>query len=416
MSESLVPSVVTSPPVSEPSVTVIDSPAETPVEGRNPWRTAKLWALGAYVASRGFLVTGAAIVPVAGAKLNPDPISPDPETATKGIIDVFTSWDGKWYYEIVRNGYPRSVPPDVTYFQVEARAAFFPVFPYLVRYFDKVLPGGDVFAGLVLNLIVGFLFILMVGVLARRLFDVDVARRAMIVTAMFPGSFVLSFTYSEAVMLFLAACSLYFLHKRQWIAAGLAAAFVTASRPNGVAIAFACAVAAFFAIKERREWMSLAAPGLAPVGWILFHVLLSRHAEENFVWFRVQTEAWGEGVSFGVSALKNIGTAISSPFSSPGSALTLGSVAAMLWMLWALWKVKLPAPMVAYTAVVLILMLIPATVTARPRFLFTAFPLFIAFAAWWPERRRDEWAMIMAACGAGLVAMTGLYGAFGAIP
>jgi hypothetical protein len=215
---------------------------------------------------------------------------------------------------------------------------------------------------------------------------------------------------------FLSACALYFLHRRQWLAAGLAAAVVTASRPNGVAIAVACAVAAFFAIKERREWISLVAPALSPVGWVMFHVLLSRHANESMVWFRVQNEAWGEGLSFGVSALKNVATAISSPLSSPGSAFTLGSVVAMLWMLWALWKVKLPAPMVAYTAVVLVLMLMPATVTARPRFLFTAFPLFIAFAAWWPERRRDEWAMVMAICGAGLVAVTGVYGAFGAIP
>jgi hypothetical protein len=64
-------------------------------------------------------------------------------------------------------------------------------------------------------------------------------------------------------------------------------------------------------------------------------------------------------------------------------------------------------------------MLVPATVTARPRFLFTAFPLLIG-AAWWFEQRRrtDEtvWPMTMAACGAGLAALTGLYGVFGAIP
>ena len=44
--------------------------------------------------------------------------------------------------------------------------------------------------------------------------------------------------------------------------------------------------------------------------------------------------------------------------------------------------------MVAYIAVVLALMLLPATVTARPRFLFTAFPLFISAAAWWPRQDR----------------------------
>ena len=72
--------------------------------------------------------------------------------------------------------------------------------------------------------------------------------------------------------------------------------------------------------------------------------------------------------------------------------------------------------MVAYIAVVIALMLLPATVTARPRFLFTAFPLFISAAAWWPRRDRAIWDLMLVACGAGLVALTTLYGVFGAIP
>ena len=68
---------------------------------------------------------------------------------------------------------------------------------------------------------------------------------------------------------------------------------------------------------------------------------------------------------------------------------------------------------------VIALMLAPATVTARPRFLFTAFPLLIGAALWFEQRHRTDdrsWAMTMAACGAGLAALTGLYGVFGAIP
>ncbi len=67
-------------------------------------------------------------------------------------------------------------------------------------------------------------------------------------------------------------------------------------------------------------------------------------------------------------------------------------------------------------------MLMPETVTARPRFLYTAFPLLISLAAWIPDERRgrvdwrDVWTLILAAGAAGLVALTGLYGSFGAIP
>jgi Gpi18-like mannosyltransferase len=412
--------MVGSPPVLDASEIApspdLASPWAAAETTRQGWLNARLWALIAFIVSRGFILAGAAVVTVGRAKLSDDPTSPDPETATNGILEVLTSWDGKWYFEIVRHGYPRDVPAKITYFQPEARAAFFPVYPYAVKALDKVLPGGDVGAALVMNTVLGLGFVYLVGVIARRLFGDEAAKRSMMLTALFPGSFVLSFAYSESIMLFLGAVALWWLHQRKWLLAGLAATLVTASRPNGIAIAVACAVAAIFAIRERREWKSLIAPALSPIGWIVFHALLSRHADENFVWFRVQNEAWREGVSFGVSALKNIGTAISSPLSSPGSMFTLGCIAAMLWMLWALWKVRLPAPMVAYTAVVLVLMLMPATVTARPRFLFTAFPLFIAFGAWWPERRRDAWGMVMAGCGAGLVAVTAVYGSFGAIP
>jgi hypothetical protein len=83
--------------------------------------------------------------------------------------------------------------------------------------------------------------------------------------------------------------------------------------------------------------------------------------------------------------------------------------------------------MVTFCLVVIALMLIPETVTARPRFLFTAFPLFISVGAWWPEPDDDSdhhraswdrsgWDLTLVLCGAGLAALTGLYGVFGAIP
>jgi hypothetical protein len=93
------------------------------------------------------------------------------------------------------------------------------------------------------------------------------------------------------------------------------------------------------------------------------------------------------------------------------------------------WKKRLPLPMITYSAVVLILMLAPSTVTARPRFLFTAFPLLISAAAWIRdleiahEHNSEElssghelWTVVLALCAAGLVTLTGLYGVFGAIP
>lgn len=407
-------------------MTVVQEPRITPTEGREPatapsalltphtwtaWHKALIAGVVAYGLSRLFVLAGAGVA--ASAE------EPRPASAGAPMLDVLTSWDGRWYFEIVRTGYPHSIPPNITFEQLEARAAFFPLYPMLVRAADAVLPGGDVLAGLVVNTVLGLALIVLVGYLTRHIYGVGAARRAMILTALFPGSFVLSFTYSEALMLALSAACLLLLMRRQWWLAGAAAALATASRPNAVALIAACAVAAFIAIRRDRNWQSLAAPLLAPIGFIVFHLFLDAHAGERGAWFRVQREAWDEGLSFGTRALRDIGDAVADPLASPTRVLTLLCVLAMIGGIWAAWRVRLPWPLAAYTAVTLALMLLPETVTARPRFLFTAFPLLIAVGAAWPEDRgvwRETWAFLLAACGAGLVAVVGLYGLLAAIP
>ena len=335
------------------------------------------------------------------------------------MLDVLTSWDGLWYMDIVRNGYPEVVPPDVTYHVDEARAAFFPLFPLLGRWFDRVLPGGDSTAVLTMNAILGLIAVVLIGVLGQRLYDERVGRNTATLVALFPGSFVLSFAYSEALLLVLVAACMLMLLDREWVAAGVFASLATATRPNGLALVVACAVAAEIAIREDRDWRSLAAVLLAPVGFITFQVWLGEHTGESGVWFRVQREAWGEGASFGWTALKNTGEAITQPLTSPTDTVTAISVVATIVLLVLAWRARLPWFLTAYSWAIVALMLTPATVTARPRFLFAAFPLLIGAARWYEHRRHTDdtlWPATMAACGAGLVALTGLYGVFGAIP
>lgn len=391
------------------------------------WTRALAVGLTVYVVSRLCVLAGTA---VRAAQMAVDARAdgePEP-SAGHTILEVLSSWDGLWYLEIVRNGYPDAIPPNITYEQVEARAAFFPVFPWLVRGVDRVLPGGDTFAALSLNFVLGAVAVVLVGLLARRLYSIGVAARAMTLFAIFPGSAVLSFAYSEATLIVLAAACLIFLVDERWWLAGLAAAVATATRPNGVALVAACAVAALFAIRRSRDWWALVSVALAPIGFVFFQWYVDRTAGERGAWFRVQREAWAEGTSFGATAVTNTLDFLLHPLSSPTNALTALTVLALIGMAFCTWKVRLAWPLVAFCAVVVALMLIPETVTARPRFLFTAFPFFIAVAAWWPEpeAREDDhrrasweyagWDVTLVLCGAGLAALTGLYAVFGVIP
>ncbi|NNE10913.1 MAG: hypothetical protein HKN41_01555 [Ilumatobacter sp.] len=406
---------------------------------RPSWRerlTATTWwplflhTLPAYVLSRLCVLAGAAVV---AAELRVDaniaeerglPLT-DPHStqntgsAVRPILEVLLSWDGKWYMDIVRSGYPRTIPADVTYFMNEARAAFFPLFPMLGRAADVVLPGGDSLAVLVMNNVLGLVAIVLFAVLAHRLYGERVARRTATLSALFPGSFVLSFAYSEALMVVLAAACLLMLIDHEWTAAGVFAALATATRPNGLALVLACGVAAWFAVRDRRDWSALVSVALAPIGFVVFQIWLGQHTGEAGAWFRVQREAWDEGASFGLTAIRNSVEAIWQPMTSPTDTITALSFAATIALLIMSWKARLPWVLTVYSWAIVLLMLAPATVTARPRFLFTAFPLIIGAVRWYDDRsEHDEtvWPLTLAACGAGLAALTGLYGVFGAIP
>jgi Mannosyltransferase (PIG-V) len=396
------------------------------------WRRALMRCGLVYLFSRLCVAIGAAVV---AAELRADVIKVEsdhpsapfedphyidrliPKNALRPMLDVLTSWDGLWYLRIVGTGYPHDVQPNVNFNVPDARAAFFPLYPMTVRAADVLLPGHAIVAALTVNFLLGALAIYLCGLFAREIFDIAVAERAMVLMAMFPGAFVLSFAYSEALLLTVAAGCLWCLHRRYWVAAGLFAALGTATRPNGLALVLACLVAAILAIHRRREWRALAAPVLAPLGFVLFMVLLDRHADEQGVWFRVQREAWKEGTSLGLTAIRRMLSAFAHPLTSPTDLITLMSVLAMALLLYMLWRQRLPWPAVAYVAGVLLLMLVPSTVTARPRFLYTAFPLLISAGAWFErEDHRGWWTWAIAGCAAGLVGLTALYGVLGAIP
>ena len=189
-------------PPAEPSPAIATAPANGQ---QRSWGQALTIGICAFAVSRLCVLAGAGVrasqVTVDAAEAG----EPKPGTPLGLITGVLTQWDGLWYLEIVRSGYPRSIPPDITYFQLEARAAFFPLYPLLVRAFDRILPGGDTFAALVVTTALAIVAVILVGVLARRLYGNDVAERAMVLFAVFPGSFVLSYAYAEALLIVLAA-------------------------------------------------------------------------------------------------------------------------------------------------------------------------------------------------------------------
>ena len=241
------------------------------------------------------------------------------------IEAIFTQWDGKWYRMIAEHGYPSELPERITYITGDgATVAFFPVYPYLARWFDVIFPGGIVQALLGVNVVLSVAAVVLVGLLARELYDIPTAQRAMVLFVLFPGSVVLSWSYAEAALIVCAAACLLFLQREQWVlAANRCCDRRRATRPNGIAIVAACVVAAAIAIYKQRQWRSLIAVALAPLGVIGYHAYLRVHTGEWGAWNRAQRDAWNEGWSWGATAIRFTWRFLENPLGTASGATYL---------------------------------------------------------------------------------------------
>ncbi|HLJ07315.1 MAG TPA: mannosyltransferase family protein [Acidimicrobiia bacterium] len=368
------------------------APAATPLLAR-PLATPLL----AYAASR--LITTVAVGLAAMA-------------SHQSFQRVLTVWDGHWYVRIATVGYPHTVPQGDFYAgtgrQVQSAIAFFPLYPVLVRGLDRVFPGGADVAGAVLSLLIGVLATVLVWVVAEKVTDRAVADRAAVLFAFSPGAFVLTLVYAEGLLVLLSAAALLALLERRWLAAGVLAALAGATRPNATAVMLACAWAAGVALWRNREWRAVVAPVLSPLGMLAFFAFLWWHTGEALIWFRVESQGWGEGIDFGRSNLGVFADVFTRPLHNPNMLVLAASMIAAAVLMVILVRAKLPAVLNVYALTGLALVLI-SHINARPRFIFVAFPLVIALAKT-TTRRQSAFVVLTAVFAACTVMLTVFYG------
>src|SRR5581483_9046699 len=325
---------------------------------------------------------------------------------------VLTVWDGRWYVRIAVHGYPTSVPQGDFYHgtgrQVQSAIAFFPLYSLLMRALDKVLPGGADVAGAVLALLIGAAATVVVWIVAEKVAGRTVADRAAILFAFSPGAFVLSLVYAAGRLVLLAAACLLALLERRWLLAGVLAALASATRPNATAVMAACAWAAGVAIWRDREWRALVAPLLAPLGMLAFFGFLWWHTGEPLIWFRVESQGWGERIDLGRSNLGVFADLVTRPLHNPNHVLLAISMVVAVVLMVVLVRQHLPGVLNMFAISGLCLVL-ASHINARPRFIFVAFPLVIALAKA-TARRPAVFVVLASTFAASTVLLTVFYG------
>ncbi|MEU3949743.1 hypothetical protein [Streptomyces sp. NPDC029526] len=186
--------------------------------------------------------------------------------------DVLGSWDGWWYQQIARYGYdPALVPVPGATGQITLEgnsAAFFPLYPALMRMVSEVTGLGPYGSGMAVSVVFSFVAALGIHAVTARLGGRRAGLIAVGLWAVWPGSGAQWAVYSESVFTALAAWACYAVMTRRWLTAGVLVLAAGLARPTAVTLVAALAVAGLAAVwrREERPGRPLAAALLAPLG------------------------------------------------------------------------------------------------------------------------------------------------------
>jgi hypothetical protein len=311
--------------------------------------------------------------------------------------------DAIWYLKIAEHGYGAKLIHSGR--NPRNNAAFFPLFPLLIRLAAHLTGGNFPVAGLVVSVACGAASAVGVWAVAARVCDRRVADLAVVLYCVFPGAMTFSMLYSEPLAVALSAAALLALLDRRWLLAGTIGALGTAERSNMIALAAVSGIAAIQAIWTRREWRALLAPVLTPLGVLGYFGYLGRRYHDYAFWFQVEREGWQEHVDWGVHTFRVLfwldpAHRLYKVFVVVVMIMFVAAVAGIAMMLAA----RLPLPLILFGIFTILLTVIAYDGGTKPRFVWTAFPIFIGAAAKLP--RAVYWPVVVLSA-AGLVFLIG---------
>lgn len=211
--------------------------------------------------------------------------------------EQFTRFDSGWYYQIARYGYS-FVPggPSVGVGK-PGKIAYFPLYPLLTRYAGRLFGRAplDVYLG---GVLVSWLSFSAAMVVLYHLARLDLpprqARRAVLLTAIFPFSFFFGLVYTESLFLLLAVTACYAFRTRRWMTGAVAGGLATATRVNGILILPVLAWLAWRAATPTLRDRARAAAALlfVPAGVVAYSFFVYRLSGNPFEWV-ASISRWG---------------------------------------------------------------------------------------------------------------------------
>jgi hypothetical protein len=192
--------------------------------------------------------------------------APDVTAGWHNAVGALERQDALWFLRIADAGYD---PGD-------GSAAFFPLYPLLVRVVTPLTGGRTLLAALIVSNVsfLGALIVLRALTTLER--SEAEARTAVVLLAVFPTSLFFLAPYSESTFLLLSVSAFWFARRDRWALAALAAALAATTRSIGIVLLPALFVEAVLQHRERGAPLlrrvaasvaTLAGPGLVLLFW-----------------------------------------------------------------------------------------------------------------------------------------------------
>ncbi|MER6025373.1 hypothetical protein [Streptomyces sp. NPDC001851] len=305
--------------------------------------------------------------------------------------DVLATWDGWWYQQIALHGYDPKlvhVPGATGLITLEGNsAAFFPLYPALMRLVMAVTGLGSYGAGLLVSVLASFAAALGIHAVAERFGGRRAGLAAAGLWAVWPGSGVEWAVYSDSLYVALAAWTCHAVMTRRWLTAGVLCFAAGLNRPTAAALVAGLGVAALLALRREEEGpRPLLAAALAPLGLFGYLLWAGNRMGDLTGYFKLQSGAWAHSFDYGEQTLDVLTSVpvgrfdylFAYPFAD---VIAVGVILLACALLPLLVRLRPPAVLVVYTVLTLALVLGSQQIVANiSRYLLPCFPLFLPLA------------------------------------
>jgi Mannosyltransferase (PIG-V) len=313
------------------------------------------------------------------------------------LTNLLTSWDSTWYLNIAQHGYAHAIPPghsDIA----QCNLGFFPLLPILVRVVHAATGLSWATAGTTTTFLTGLTAAVAVWYFLRGFCSKSQARRGISLVFFTPGALVLSFVYSEGLIVTFSCLALYAIRRRWWTMAGVAAALCSLADPVGGAAVLTVVLVALLHAWQQRTLRPLLAVVTAPLGVLSFFGYLWRHTGSFFAWFHAQRAGWQGGTYF-IGAPKAIYSFVAHGFTNLNPPVKTVSIFAAILLVILFWRIKPTREIVLYSFTVIFMGLLSPVIGITPRLLLRGSPFLSTVGS----RLNNRWFGVLLA-----VSITGL--------